>query len=464
MLDRNSDGVDFDVCVVGLGYVGLTLATAFAHHGLVVAGTERVPAVVETLRRGDSSFYEQGLSEVLTDVVARRQLQVFAADEPLPKAGAYVITVGTPLRDGEVHFTDLENALDTVAAQMPAGALIVLRSTVRIGITENTAKPVLDRAGKPYLLAMAPERTVEGRALQELSSLPQVVGGIDAASTAAANELFAHLGVEIVEVGNTKAAEFAKLVSNTWRDLQFGFANELAYLADASGVDIYEVITAAGYKYDRLKLALPGPVAGPCLEKDAYILADSAQFFDTEVPLSLAGRTANEKIVTHVGQTAQTFRSWRGVLCVLVPLTVVSILCNALMSLLGIGLKVSTLPVIPLGVGVGVDYGVYIYERLQSILRRDNLPLREAYYQALKQRGTAAAFTALTMSIGVATWAMSSLKFQADMGVLLAFMFLVNVLGAIFVLPALAYWLGVGRHERQAAADTRLEPATQGGA
>ena len=305
MLDRNSDGVDFDVCVVGLGYVGLTLATAFAHHGLLVAGTERVPAVVETLRRGDSSFYEQGLSEVLTDVVARRQLQVFAADEPLPKAGAYVITVGTPLRDGEVHFTDLENALDTVATQMPAGALIVLRSTVRIGITENTAKPVLDRAGKPYLLAMAPERTVEGRALQELSSLPQVVGGIDAASTAAANELFSHPGVEIVEVGNTKAAEFAKLVSNTWRDLQFGFANELAYLADASGVDIYEVITAASYKYDRLKLALPGPVAGPCLEKDAYILADSAQFFDTEVPLSLAGRSANEKIVTHVGQTAQ---------------------------------------------------------------------------------------------------------------------------------------------------------------
>ena len=79
----------------------------------------------------------------------------------------------------------------------------------------------------------------------------------------------------------------------------------LAYLVDASGVDIYEVITAAGYKYDRLKLALPGPVAGPCLEKDAYILADSAQFFDTEVPLSLAGRSANEKIVTHVGQTAQ---------------------------------------------------------------------------------------------------------------------------------------------------------------
>ncbi|WP_431024934.1 efflux RND transporter permease subunit [Halomonas sp. H5] len=160
-----------------------------------------------------------------------------------------------------------------------------------------------------------------------------------------------------------------------------------------------------------------------------------------------------------------TFRSWRGVLCVLVPLTVVSILCNALMSLLGIGLKVSTLPVIPLGVGVGVDYGVYIYERLLGILRQERLPLREAYYQALKQRGTAAVFTALTMSIGVATWAMSSLKFQADMGVLLAFMFLVNVLGAIFVLPALACWLGAGQARRRGATTPRpLNPATQEGA
>ncbi len=305
MLDHNSDGVDFDVCVIGLGYVGLTLAAAFAQQGLLVAGTERVPEAVATLKRGESTFYEQGFPEVLADVVTRGQLQVFSVDEPLPRAGAYIITVGTPLRDGEVHFTDLETALDTVAAQMPPGALIVLRSTVRIGISQNIAAPVLDRSGKPYLLAMAPERTVEGRALQELSSLPQIVGGIDEASTIAAGELFARLGVEIVKVGNTKAAEFAKLISNVWRDLQFGFANELAYLADSAGVDVYEVIKAAGFKYDRLNLALPGPVAGPCLEKDAYIMADSARFFDTEVPVSLASRTSNEKIVAHVGQMAQ---------------------------------------------------------------------------------------------------------------------------------------------------------------
>ena len=140
-----------------------------------------------------------------------------------------------------------------------------------------------------------------------------------------------------------------------------------------------------------------------------------------------------------------TFRSWRAVVCVIIPLMLVTIMCNALMALLGIGLKVATLPVIALGVGVGVDYGIYIYERMQHDMAEHGYGLREAFYEAMRQRGTAAVFTAVTMGIGVGTWAFSALKFQADMGILLAFMFLVNVLGAIFLLPALACWLGVGR-------------------
>jgi predicted RND superfamily exporter protein len=139
-----------------------------------------------------------------------------------------------------------------------------------------------------------------------------------------------------------------------------------------------------------------------------------------------------------------TFRSIRAVLCILVPLAIVAILCNALMALLGIGLKVATLPVMALGVGVGVDYGIYLYERIQHEMAA-GADLREAFYQAMCQRGTAAVFTALTMSIGVCTWAFAPLKFQADMGVLLSFMFLVNVLGAIFLLPALAAWFNRGR-------------------
>ncbi|HWD32892.1 MAG TPA: MMPL family transporter [Pseudomonas sp.] len=154
-----------------------------------------------------------------------------------------------------------------------------------------------------------------------------------------------------------------------------------------------------------------------------------------------------------------TFRSIRAVLCILVPLAIVAILCNALMALLGIGLKVATLPVMALGVGVGVDYGIYLYERIQHEMAA-GASLREAFYQAMCQRGTAAVFTALTMSIGVITWAFAPLKFQADMGVLLSFMFLVNVLGAIFLLPALAAWFNRGR--RLVAANPAPQPAPQG--
>lgn len=142
-----------------------------------------------------------------------------------------------------------------------------------------------------------------------------------------------------------------------------------------------------------------------------------------------------------------TFRSWRAVLCIVVPLALVTILCNALMAVLGIGLKVATLPVIALGVGVGVDYGIYLYESMLHELRARNITLRESFYEAMRQRGSAAIFTALTMSIGVGTWAFSALKFQADMGILLAFMFLVNMLGAVFLLPAMACWLSVGEAE-----------------
>jgi predicted RND superfamily exporter protein len=135
-----------------------------------------------------------------------------------------------------------------------------------------------------------------------------------------------------------------------------------------------------------------------------------------------------------------TFRSLRATLCILVPLAIVSVLCEALMPTLGIGLKVSTLPVIALGVGVGVDYGIYLFDRIEAHLE-EGKALGVAFYEALDERGTAMVFTAVTMTIGVATWSLSALKFQADMGVLLAFMFFLNMLGALFLLPALAAFL-----------------------
>jgi uncharacterized protein len=145
-----------------------------------------------------------------------------------------------------------------------------------------------------------------------------------------------------------------------------------------------------------------------------------------------------------------TFRSLRATLCILIPLAIVSVLCEALMPALGIGLKVSTLPVIALGVGVGVDYGIYLYDRIGKHLE-EGKTLATAFYEALNERGTAMVFTAVTMTIGVGTWAFSALKFQADMGILLAFMFFLNMLGALFLLPALAAFLLKPQAARPAA-------------
>ncbi len=135
-----------------------------------------------------------------------------------------------------------------------------------------------------------------------------------------------------------------------------------------------------------------------------------------------------------------TFRSIRAVICIIVPLALTSVLANALMAFMGIGVKVATLPVIALGVGIGVDYGIYIYSRLETYLRQ-GLPLQEAYYETLKTTGKAVTFTGFTLAIGVATWIFSDIKFQADMGILLTFMFLWNMFGALWLLPALARFL-----------------------
>ncbi|HDY99201.1 MAG TPA: RND family transporter [Pseudomonas sabulinigri] len=135
-----------------------------------------------------------------------------------------------------------------------------------------------------------------------------------------------------------------------------------------------------------------------------------------------------------------TFRSFPATICILLPLVLTSVMGNALMAFLGIGMKVATLPVIALGVGVGVDYGIYIYSRLESFLRA-GMPLQEAYYETLRSTGKAVLFTGLCLAIGVATWIFSAIKFQADMGLMLTFMFLVNMLGAMLLLPALARFL-----------------------
>ena len=145
-----------------------------------------------------------------------------------------------------------------------------------------------------------------------------------------------------------------------------------------------------------------------------------------------------------------TYRTVLGTLAIVLPLVVVSTLAEALMATYGIGLKVNTLPVVALGVGIGVDYGIYIFNRLRMELA-DGHNLLDAYYRTLRLTGRAVIFTGFTLATGVGTWIFSTLQFQADMGILLCFIFLANMVGAIVLLPALVRLLLVrGKDQKKA--------------
>jgi predicted RND superfamily exporter protein len=154
-----------------------------------------------------------------------------------------------------------------------------------------------------------------------------------------------------------------------------------------------------------------------------------------------------------------TYRTILGTLCIVLPLVVVSTLAEALMATYGIGLKVNTLPVVALGVGIGVDYGIYIYNKLDLYLK-EGFTLREAYYRTLRLTGRAVIFTGFTLAAGVGTWVFSTLQFQVDMGILLSFIFLANMVAAIVILPALVRWLMMRDRETVTDKPATDEPAT----
>lgn len=286
----------YDVGVIGLGYVGLTLATAMAEVGLKVTGVEKRQDVVDLTNAGKPHFSETGLEKALTRVTQSGQLVASTELDPNSRCNAYIITVGTPLNaDGKARLDMIEAATQQVADNMGDGALVILRSTVKIGTARNVVSPILAATGKSFSIAMCPERTLEGRAMVELRELPQIIGADDPDVRNAASNLFRRLTQRVVEVSSLEAAEIIKLVDNTYRDVTFGFANEVARLCDAVGVNGYEVISSGKMGYARTNVALPGLVGGPCLEKDPHILMQSARDYALELDITGAGRTVNER-------------------------------------------------------------------------------------------------------------------------------------------------------------------------
>jgi nucleotide sugar dehydrogenase len=211
-------------------------------------------------------------------------------------ARVYIITVGTPLNGlGRVRLDMIDAVAREVARELTDGDLVILRSTVKLGTTRKIVAPILDRAGVRYDIAFCPERTLEGRALVELRQLPQIVGGATLAASVRAGQLFQFLTPTVVRVADPETAEMIKLVDNAQRDVSFAYANEIARACDAVGISAAEVIRAGKLGYPRTNLPMPGPVGGPCLEKDSHILAEGLRDLGLDPEITVAARTINER-------------------------------------------------------------------------------------------------------------------------------------------------------------------------
>lgn len=286
---------DHSVCVLGLGYVGLTLAVAMADAGFDVTGIEIRQPVLDLLARGEPHFHEPGLEERLRRSLRAGSLRCERAI-PAGYAGTvFIVTVGTPLgADGKARLDMVQSVSREVAERLKPGDLVIMRSTVKLGTTRKVVLPILDAAGVDYQLAFCPERTLEGRALVELRQLPQIVGGGTPEAAVRASQIFQFLTPTVVRVTDIETAEMIKLVDNSQRDVAFAYANEVARACDAVGVSAAEVIRAGKLGYPRTNLPMPGPVGGPCLEKDPHIFAEGLRELGVEPLITMAARRTNE--------------------------------------------------------------------------------------------------------------------------------------------------------------------------
>jgi UDP-N-acetyl-D-mannosaminuronic acid dehydrogenase len=290
--------VDLDLVVLGGGgHVGLPLSLVFADAGLRVGIFDINQGTLDRIASGEMPFLENGADELLARVLASGRLHLSSDPSMLERTEQVIVVIGTPVDEFlRPSMTVFERTVEVIAPHLRAGALVVLRSTVYPGTTEYLTRQLADR-GCTVDVAFCPERIAEGHALEELHSLPQIVGSDDDAAAARASALFGRLGLETIRT-SSKEAELAKLFTNTWRYMKFAVANQFFMIAHQAGLDYSNVLRAIREDYPRAK-DLPGPgfAAGPCLFKDAMQLA---AFTSDHFPMGQAAMQINEGLPSYI--------------------------------------------------------------------------------------------------------------------------------------------------------------------
>jgi UDP-N-acetyl-D-mannosaminuronic acid dehydrogenase len=288
------------VIVGGCGHVGLPLALALADCGYSVGINDIDQAKIAMVRAGEVPFVETGAEALLGKLLPTGRLELSADATLIERTDTVILVIGTPIDEfmnPSVRIFD--RVLDELIPHFRRGSLVVLRSTVFPGTTETVERRLV-AAGTEAEVAFCPERIAEGHALEELRTLPQLVGVNTDSAFERASRLFKRLGVAVVRTTPLEA-ELAKLLTNTWRYMKFAIANQFFQIANRSGVDYNRMLEAIRYEYPRAA-DLPGPgfAAGPCLLKDTMQLS---AFTPDHFPMGQAAMQVNEGLPGYIVDT-----------------------------------------------------------------------------------------------------------------------------------------------------------------
>jgi nucleotide sugar dehydrogenase len=298
-----------EVCIVGMGYVGSSLAAVLAEEGLTVHGIDINPERVERIRAGNCPIEEDVITDRFEAAVEAGAIEATESPDVVDGVSTVVVTVGTPLTGADPDSSAVEAAAEEIGQYLDPGDRLIFRSTLPAGETETNLREIVDdssglTAGEDYALAFCPERMAEGSAYDDLTSLPVVVGGYTDDCTERVESFWQGLGHETVSVSSPTAAELAKLADNWWIDLNIALANEVALLAEQLGVDAMEVIHAANSlpKGDHnVNILYPGSgVGGSCLLKDPWFVANLGDQYSLNLETPRVSRRVNNKMPEHV--------------------------------------------------------------------------------------------------------------------------------------------------------------------
>ena len=291
--------------VVGIGYVGLPVATTFAEAGFRVVGIDLREEKVQTINAGRSHLRDV-LDERIGQLVAEGYLSASTSFEPLRDADVVIVCVPTPLTKGAPDLSNVVFAGEELGKVIKPGSLFVLESTTYPGTTEELLQPLLEasglKAGSDFLLAFSPERIDPGNPQFDFADIPKVVGGIDKASSRAATFLYQQVVPKVVTVSGTREAEMSKLIENIYRHVNIALINELAIYSHEMGIDIWEAIDAAATKPFGFQPFWPSPGwGGHCIPLDpSYLSWKVRQYRDHEIRFIELAQSVNSEMPRHV--------------------------------------------------------------------------------------------------------------------------------------------------------------------